>query len=101
MRDDLSAAVDYHQRGLLDQAARIYQALVDRDPARVDALHLLGVVALQRGQAPRAVELISRAIALDSGVADFHGNLGEAYRVLGQLELAAGCCRRALQLQPN
>jgi len=101
MRDDLSTALGYHQRGLLDQAARIYQILLDRDPAHADALHLLGVVALQRGNPARAVELISRAIALKPAVASYHGNLGEAYRALGQLQRTVDCCRMALQLQPN
>ena len=55
MRDDLSTALSYHQQGLLDQAARIYQIFVDRDPAHADALHLLGVVALQQGNPARAV----------------------------------------------
>ena len=101
MRDDLSTALSYHQQGLLDQAARIYQIFVDRDPAHADALHLLGVVALQRGNPARAVELISRAIALKPAVASYHGNLGEAYRALGQLQRTVDCCRMALQLQPN
>src|SRR5947209_7072334 len=33
MSDELSTALDDHQRGLLDRAARIYQVLLDRDPA--------------------------------------------------------------------
>src|SRR4051812_34831864 len=101
MSDELSTALGYHQRGLLEPAARIYQVLLDRDPTHADALHLLGVVALQQGHLPRAVELVSRAIALNPGVAAFHGNLAEAYRALGQLEQAVGCCRMALRLQPN
>jgi tetratricopeptide (TPR) repeat protein len=101
MKDDLNTAVDYHRRGLLDQAAQIYQGLLDREPAHPDALHLLGVVVLQQGRPLRAVELISRAVALKPTVAAFHGDLGEAYRTLGQLEPAVDCCRKALQLQPN
>src|SRR3954447_16665508 len=64
MSDDLGTALNYHQRGLLNQAARIYQELLDRDPAHPDALHLLGAVALQQGQAARAADLISRAIGV-------------------------------------
>jgi len=101
MRDDLSTALSYHQQGFLEQAARIYQVLLDRNPKYVDALHLLGVVALQRGNPARAVELISRAIALKPAVASYHSNLGEAYRALGQLQRVVDCCRMALLLEPN
>src|SRR4051794_16641597 len=86
MSDDLGTALDYHQRGLLDQAARIYHELLDRDPAHPDALHLLGAVALQRGDPARAADLIGRAIAVKPDVAAFHSNLAEALRALGQFE---------------
>jgi tetratricopeptide (TPR) repeat protein len=99
MHDDLSVAVRYHQGGQLEQAARIYRAVLSRQPDHVDALHLLGVVALQQGNSSQAVELIGRAIAVNPSVAAFHANLAEAYRALGEPERAAGCCRVALRLQ--
>jgi tetratricopeptide (TPR) repeat protein len=101
MQGDLNTAVRYHQGGELEQAARIYQAILARQADHADALHLLGVVALQQGSPQRAVELINRAIAVNPSVAAFHGNLAEAYRALGQPERAAGCCQVALRLQPH
>src|SRR5262249_43354135 len=101
MHDDLNTALGYHQRGLLDQAVRVYQALLVQDPEHADALHLLGVVALQRGDPARAVEHIGRAIALRPGVAAYPANLAEAYRALGQHERAVDCCRLALGLRPH
>ena len=101
MHDDLTTAIRYHQQGQLEQAARIYQGILARQADHPDALHLLGVVALQQGNPQRAVELINRAIAVNPSVAAFHGNLAEAYRALGQPERAAGCCQVALRLQPN
>jgi tetratricopeptide (TPR) repeat protein len=83
MPDDLNSAVRFHQDGHLEQAARIYLALLSRQPDHADALHLLGVVALQQGNLPRAVELMSRAIAVNPSVAAFHAKLAEAYRALG------------------
>ena len=34
-------------------------------------------------------------------MAVFHCNLAEAYRALGQLDRAVGCCRTALRLEPD
>ena len=101
MENTLSTAFQFHQRGCLDEAARIYQILVAGNPGHADAHHLLGVVALQQGKPQRAVELISRAIALHPEVAPYHANLGEAYRMLGKFDAAVACCRTALKLQPT
>jgi tetratricopeptide (TPR) repeat protein len=91
-------AFRHHQAGELVAAARGYQAILVRDPNHADAAHLLGVVFHQQGQSARAIELISKAVALRPSVAAFHANLAEAYRATGQFERAAGCCRTALQL---
>jgi tetratricopeptide (TPR) repeat protein len=101
MAEDLDLALEQHQRGFLDQAARLYQDLLAANATNADALHLRGVVALQQGNPDRAAADIARAIALDPGVAAYHANLAEACRALGQLDRAIGCCRTALRLQPD
>jgi tetratricopeptide (TPR) repeat protein len=101
MENTLSTAFRFHQQGRLEEAARIYQSLIAGDPGHADAHHLLGVVALQQGHARRAVEHISRAIALQSNAAPFHANLAEAYRMLGHYEAAVNCCRTALRIEPR
>jgi tetratricopeptide (TPR) repeat protein len=101
MHEDFSSAVRLHQQGHLYQAAQAYQAILDRNPRHADALHLLGVVALQSGDACRAIDLIGRAVALIPNSAAFHANQGEAYRAIGQLDEAIQCCRTALSLKPN
>jgi tetratricopeptide (TPR) repeat protein len=90
-----------HQHGLLDQAARLYQDILAVQPDHAEALHLLGVVVLQQGDAARAVALIDRAIAQKPGAAAFHANLGEVHRALGRLDQAITCYRTALRLQPS
>jgi tetratricopeptide (TPR) repeat protein len=101
MQSDLASAVEHHRDGRLDQAAQIYQAILADHPRHADALHLLGVVALQQGDPRQACELIGRAIAIEPGTAAFHSNLAEAFRAAGQLEPALACCRNALALQPD
>ena len=50
--------------------------------------HLLGMIEIQRGQPAMAVELIGRAIALTENhpVAEFHNNMGSAYRALNRMD---------------
>jgi tetratricopeptide (TPR) repeat protein len=101
MHDALSLGLQQHQRGRLDEAARLYQQVLAARPDHDDALHLIGVVALQQGKPARAAALIGRAVALKPGAAVYHANLAEAYRALGQLDRAADCCRTALRLRPH
>jgi tetratricopeptide (TPR) repeat protein len=101
MTDQLHLAVDQHQRGCLDEASRLYRDVLTAHPDHADALHLLGVVALQQGDPAAAVEWIGRAIAVNPAAADYHANLAEAHRALGQLDQAIACCRTALRLAPD
>ncbi len=71
------------------------------EPAHPVALNLLGVVSTQRGDPRRAVELIGRALVLRPNGAAMHVNMADAYRHLGDLTRAAGCCQTALCLRPE
>ncbi len=101
MSNELSQALEHHQQGRLGKAAAIYQSILASNPHHSDALHLLGVIAHQRGNEPRAEELIGRAIAIDPNVAAFHANYADVCRVLGKLDQAIASCQTALRLQPN
>ena len=63
-----------------------------------EALHLLGVLHHQQGNQARAIELISRAVAIKPNSHIYHANLAEAFRATGDFDRAAGSCRAALQL---
>lgn len=101
MEETLQAAIQQHQLGRLQEAGRIYQSILARNPNHPDALHLLGVVAHQFGQHAQAVEWITRAIDLRPNVAAYYANLAEVRRALGQFDQALECCRIALKLQPE
>jgi tetratricopeptide (TPR) repeat protein len=101
MQVDLSLALQQHQRGCLDEAARMYQNILVVRPDDSEALHLLGVVAHQQGRHGQAIQIIGRAVALNPGRAAYHANLAEAFRAAGDLEQAASCGRIALSLRPD
>jgi tetratricopeptide (TPR) repeat protein len=101
MDDALQTAFEHHQRGRLQEACQLYQAILARDPHHADAIHLLGVAAHQMGAHRQVAELIGRAISLCPAVAAYHANLAEVWRALGRLDQALACGRTALQLQPD
>jgi tetratricopeptide (TPR) repeat protein/SAM-dependent methyltransferase len=104
MADDVEQvfgkAIGFHQAGQLTQAETLYRQVLAAVPGHLDGLNLLGVLALQTGRSELAVELIGKAIALNDKVADFHNNIGEAFRRLGRLDQAIEHFTRAVDLEP-
>jgi Tfp pilus assembly protein PilF len=62
IRARLEPAIALHRQGKLAQAKAIYQDILRKDPRKVDALHLLGIIAGQSGNFPFAAELRSRSL---------------------------------------
>lgn len=91
-------ASQLHQDGQLELAKSLYQSLLAEQPDHADALHLLGVVALQQQQAQHAVELIGRAMALAPLRSDFVSNRGLAWQALQQPAQALRDFERAVAL---
>jgi protein O-GlcNAc transferase len=96
----LDTALRHHQSERLDAAEQGYRAVLALDPRHADALHLLGVVAHQRGDHEAALRLIADAIVQNGRVAAFHNNHGNVLVQLGRHADAAVAYGRAVQLQP-
>lgn len=97
----IQTAVEHHLKGNLSQAESIYRQVLQVEPSNPDALNLLGVIAYQCANSEAAVELISRAIAINCAAPEYHNNLGNALRSLHRLDEAAGSYRKALRLAPR
>ncbi|WP_391347377.1 tetratricopeptide repeat protein [Azospirillum sp. A23] len=97
----LAVATEHHRAGRTAEAERLYRDVLDASPGHPDALHLLGVIALQSGRADEAVDRIAQAVAGDDGSPLFHANLGHALHASGRHREAAMSFARALTLLTN
>lgn len=97
----LAVATEHHRAGRTAEAERLYRDVLDASPGHPDALHLLGVIALQSGRAEEAVDRIAQAVAGDDGSPLFHTNLGHALHACGRQREAALSFARALSLLTN
>ncbi|HYB08097.1 MAG TPA: sulfotransferase [Alphaproteobacteria bacterium] len=88
-----------HRAGRLAEAEALYRVILAAEPTHPDTLHMMGVLALQSGQASAALLPLERAVALHSQNPAFHTTLGQARLHLGQLEAALGSFRTATELQ--
>ncbi|MEM7225463.1 MAG: sulfotransferase [Pseudomonadota bacterium] len=97
----IQEAYDLHKSGQLAAAEAAYTKVLDDQPDRPDALHLLGVLKAQSGKPADAIALIGRAIELAPEEPNFHFNLGHALRTQGRAEEAEKAYRQALVLAPD
>jgi len=97
----LQQAIADHQAGKLREAEEGYRKVLEREPANVDALHLLGVLAGMQGNLQSAVQLIGQAAALAPKNFDILCNSGNALRQTGQIRRAADCYLAAALLRPG
>lgn len=97
----LQRALEYQNAGNLPMAEEIYRRILAADSRQVDALNLLGVLFMSRGQHEKACQTIRGAVAVDAQRADLRYNLGVALHALGRSAEAEAAFREALRRQPG
>ncbi len=97
----LDTAVQFHNAGRLQEAAEVYETVLDVSPQNATALHLLGVIAYQVGDTEQALVLIKESVSNEPTYVEAHCNLGLVYKGLGKMEDAVSCYRRAIELNPG
>ena len=66
-RKELIEAAELQRAGKFGKAEVIYRQILERDPKNVNALRLLGAVAIEMGRYRRAVKLLRSALAIAPG----------------------------------
>jgi tetratricopeptide (TPR) repeat protein len=96
-----AAAVDLFRQGRLDEAERIGGRILKMLPDNYEALHLLGVVKLQRGHAAAALQLIEAALKVNPRGADALSNRAAALVSLGRDSEALASFDQSLAIAPD
>lgn len=97
----LTAAMEHHQRGEFDAAAKAYRRVLNGNPDHFDALHYLGVLYYQQSQPDQALPLLQKAVSLNSRDAGCRSNLGLVLLAVGNNAKAIESFRAALRVQPD
>ena len=93
--------LQHHGAGRLREAEALYRQALAEDPHNIDALHFLGVVALQRGDPGQAVLLISQALSRNPANPPACNNLGLALAAQGKRREAVSAWLDALARHPE
>ena len=84
-----------------EQAQEICHKIIQAVPAQIDAVHLLGLIALKDGDIEAAVEHLSNVVKRDPNKPQYLTNLGFAYHEQGKLDLAIDLYRKAIEIEPR
>jgi protein O-GlcNAc transferase len=101
VQEQLDYALSHHRAGRLPQAEVTYRQVLEQDPNNIQALHLLGVIAIQAGQSAAAIDLIGRAVQIKPDFVEAHNDLSVALKDIGRFEEAIGAGLRAIQIRPQ
>src|ERR1700722_6525752 len=84
--------------GRINEAREMCHQILAREPAHVQSLNLLGLMAQASGDHRAAVKMFAKAIASDEVNAACHYNVGNSYQALGNRTKAIAHFSRALAL---
>ena len=97
----LKESIDLHRLGRLDEAERGYRRHLAEQPNDADALHLLGLLRHQRGDAAEAGDLIARAREIAPAQGGIALSLGTLCFQAGEFDASRAHYERALEMDPN
>ena len=90
-----------HQAGDLDQAEQLYQQVIDSHPRDADAWVFFGILQFDRRQFESSVESYRKALKIRDRYPIAWNNLGNALRMLGNVDEAEKCFLTSLSQQPD
>jgi 2-polyprenyl-3-methyl-5-hydroxy-6-metoxy-1,4-benzoquinol methylase len=94
-------AIRQHQLGQAFDAEALCRAVLGRDARHAGSLHLLGVIAMQRGLLDEAVAHLRKAVEVRPDIAVGHHSLGQALAAAGLTDMAAAALEQAVALKPD
>ena len=97
----LTQAVALHKQGRLVQAKQIYEEILKSNPSHFDALHFMGLIALQEKDYLEAADLLTKAIEINPKSAAACYNQGIILFELKQFEAALQSYDKAIILKPD
>ena len=87
--------------GHSDEALRVFEKILERDPRNAVALQNAGIALLKKGDAPAAIERFGRAFAINDRLPRAWNARGVAEAQLGRAPEAIASWKRATDLDPR
>ncbi|MBF0566546.1 MAG: tetratricopeptide repeat protein [Nitrospirae bacterium] len=97
----MALAIDFHVKGRLAEAEKVYLQILAAMPENPDALHFLGALLHQRGLSDSGLDLIKRSVELAPQRADWYNDLGNVLFQRGEFLEATEAFRKSIGIDPG
>lgn len=97
----LQLGVALSMDGRIEEAGRVLDDALRREPANPRVLHARALVLLKQGKPDRALELLDKSLSLRKDFAAAMLARGDALQALGRSEQALDAYRRAIPMAPS
>ena len=97
----LAKIIEYQQQGQLEEAEKLCNAILKKDPINARVCVTLGNILHAQGRVEHAVRAYRRAIRTDRRDPSTHLKLATALESIGKLSEAVACYETCLALAPN
>jgi predicted O-linked N-acetylglucosamine transferase (SPINDLY family) len=101
MSSSLDSAIEFHQKGFLNNAQKQYENIIKFDPNNFQAIHLLGVIFFQKKNYLKSIKLINKSININPNNFSAYNNLGNVFRELKKYADAIKAYNKAIEINPN
>lgn len=98
---DFQVALMCHRKGHLEEAAPLYQAVLESDPTRSDVAHLYGLAQIGLGNLAHGIEALFLSLQIKPGVVEVEHDLGSALVSGGQVARAIELFQKVIAADPN
>lgn len=97
----ITRAVRLHGEAKREEALALCDQILGANHDHAEALHLKGLILVDRDRANDALPLLERAAELGPNIPEFHNTLGYCHRKLDNPGQAIAAYRRSLELNPQ
>ena len=100
LEDYVNDGAEFHRAGSLAEAEAAYHKALLRNPRNPDALHLLGVTALERKDFDGAESWVMKALEVSPSVPIYMNTMGSVLSSMGRHDEAKAILEQALLAEP-
>ena len=100
-RRNLAHAAEHHRAGRFDEAEKLYRIILRDNPRNVDAIRMLGRIALAAKRQGDAERLFQRAVEIAPDFVGALSDLARLYREQNRFDEAIDYCNRVVALEPS
>ena len=100
-QDQLQSLLNLYSQGLLQQALKQAETLVQQFPKSPVLFNIQGAALKDLGQLNQSIEACNKALAIKPDYADAYYNLGNVLKEQGKLEEAIEAYNKALAIKPD